>query len=130
MKKFIIPILVSCSLSGCATRIADLTVGSTHNINLNSSQMAVGQTVEGSDMVPVVLFPFGIPNIESAIDEAINQDQCAVGLTNIVIERLDQSFLVGRYGYRVKGNLLYDTNKIGCEHAHENNQAQLMTQSS
>lgn len=108
------------SVSGCAHRIADLTVGSTKNINLNSKSFASGEYVEGDDYIPVVLFSFGIPNIENAIDDAMNQDKCIVGLTNLTLEVVDQSFIIGRKGYRVKGEALYDLEKPGCSRTASN----------
>ena len=115
MKKIFSLFILASLSSGCAHRIADLTVGSTKNINLNSDSLIVGKKVEGDDYMPVFLFPFGVPNIENAIDDAIEQDKCVVGLTNIKIEHVNQSFVVGRFGYRVEGQLLYDTAKKGCE---------------
>lgn len=100
--------------SGCAHRVADLTVGSTKNYNINSASFLKGDRVTGEDIVPVVLFPLGIPNVKTAVDHAIEQDRCAVGLTDLVITSLQQAFLVGRIGFRVEGNLIIDEEIDGC----------------
>ncbi|MBD3642477.1 MAG: hypothetical protein HUJ18_15890 [Marinobacter sp.] len=116
MKKAAIVGVIAATVlaSGCAHRVADLTVGSTKNYNINSASFQKGDRVTGEDMVPVVLFPLGIPNVKTAIDNAIEQDRCAVGLSDLVITNLQQSFLVGRMGFRVEGNLILDQEIDGC----------------
>ena len=49
------------------------------------------------------------------MDNAIQTDKCAVGLTDIVISQLNHAFIVGQIGYRVEGDLIVDTNISGCE---------------
>lgn len=44
---------MSLALSGCAVRMADLTVASTKNYNLNSNKFVKGERVTGVDTVPV-----------------------------------------------------------------------------
>ncbi|WP_417543672.1 hypothetical protein [Marinobacter sp.] len=100
--------------SGCAHRVADLTVGSTKNYNINSASFLKGDRVIGEDIVAVVLFPLGIPHVKTAVDDAIEKDRCAVGLTDLVITSLQQAFLVGRIGFRVEGNLIIDQEIDGC----------------
>lgn len=62
----------------------------------------------------MVLFPLGIPNVKTAVDQAIEKDRCAVGLSDLVITSLQQAFVVGRMGFRVEGNLIIDQNIDGC----------------
>lgn len=78
-------LLVTTTLitTGCAQRIADLTLASTKNINLNAGNFAEGNRVIGEDSKPIILFPLGIPSIKEATDRAIEQDRCAVGLTDV-----------------------------------------------
>jgi len=87
--------LGSLMLSGCAVRVADLTVASTKNYNLNSNQFVKGERVTADDSVPVVLFPLGIPNMKTAMDKAIEKNKCSVALTDVVITSLNYAFLVG-----------------------------------
>ena len=90
-------ILVLCviALSGCTLRMADMTVASTKNYNINASYFEKGKRVIGEDTYPVILFPLGIPNVKEAIDRAIEQDRCAVGLSDVVISQLNHAFLIG-----------------------------------
>jgi hypothetical protein len=53
--------------------------------------------------------------MKTAMDNAIQQDTCAVGLTDVVMSQLNHSFLVGMIGFRVEGDLVIDTSRPGCE---------------
>ncbi|MDI3357001.1 hypothetical protein MO767_22000 [Pseudomonas sp. UYIF39] len=116
MKKALFVALVATILTtGCTIRVADMTVASTKNYNINSSKFVKGARVTGEDSYPVILFPTGIPNIKTAMDNAIQQDKCAVGLSDVVMSQLNHAFLVGSIGYRVEGDLIIDTTRAGCE---------------
>ncbi|WP_436863374.1 hypothetical protein [Acinetobacter haemolyticus] len=116
MKKFlsltaVVTILFS---TGCSVRMADMTVASTKNYNINSNQFIKGQRVTGEDKVPVVLFPLGIPNFKTAIDRAIEKNPCSVALSDVVITQLNHAFLVGQIGYRVEGTQIIDLSQPNC----------------
>lgn len=115
MKKILAVVLGVFLLSGCSIRVADLTVGSTKNYNINGNKFLTGQRVMAEDSYPVIIFPMGIPNMKTAIDKAIEKDQCAVGLSNVVITQLNHSFLIGKIGVRAEGNLIIDRSLPGCE---------------
>ena len=117
MKKLLITAVTITALmsTGCAVRMADMTVASTKNYNLNSNQFVKGQRVTGEDKVPVVLFPLGIPNFKTAIDEAIEKDRCTVALSDVVITQLNQAFIVGKIGYRVEGTQVIDRSQPECQ---------------
>jgi hypothetical protein len=117
MKKLILIVAGAILLSGCTVRVADLTVASSKNYNLNSTQFVKGKRVTAEDTYPVILFPTGIPNVKTAIDRAIEQDRCAVGLTDMVVSQLNHAFIFGKIGVRVEGNLLLDRTVAGCENA-------------
>lgn len=91
-----------------------MTVASTKNYNINGSHFIKGKRVTGEDNYPVILFPTGIPNMKTAMDHAIEQDKCAVGLTDVVMSQLNHSFIVGMIGFRVEGDLVIDTARRGC----------------
>jgi hypothetical protein len=115
MKKAVIAMLLGAVVtSGCTIRVADMTVASTKNYNINSSKFLKGKRVTGEDNYPVIIFPMGIPNMKTAMDNAIQQDTCAVGLTDVVMSQLNHSFLFGMIGYRVEGDLIIDTTRQGC----------------
>lgn len=85
MKRILIIGLAILMITGCSTRVADLTVVSTKNFNMNSGNLTVGARVEGQSNIPVFIFPLGTPNLKEAVDRAIEKDKCAVGLSNAVI---------------------------------------------
>lgn len=115
MKKVLAVALGVMLLSGCSVRVADLTVGSTKNYNINGNKFITGPRVTAEDSYPVIIFPTGIPNMKTAIDKAIENDKCAVGLSNLVITSLNHSFLFGKIGVRAEGNLIIDRSLPGCE---------------
>lgn len=104
-------------ISGCAQRLGDFTVISTSNINLNSGEFVTGERIEGQDSVPIILFPIGIPNMESAVEDAVfsNKNNCIVGLENATLSHEYFSFLFGYAAYKVKGNAIYDTSRPNCQ---------------
>lgn len=115
MKKALFVALMGAVLaSGCTVRVADMTVASTKNYNLNSSKFVKGKRVIGEDNYPVILFPLGFPNMKSAMDDAIQKDRCAVGLSDVVMTSVNHSFIFGMIGYRVEGDLIIDQTQPGC----------------
>jgi len=117
MKELMLIAVGALLLSGCTVRVADLTVASTKNYNLNSTAFTKGKRVTAEDKHAVILFPTGIPNVKTAIDRAIEQDRCAVGLTDMVVTQLNHAFIFGEIGVRVEGNLLLDKSLEGCASA-------------
>lgn len=116
MQKSIIAITLAVVFaSGCTMRVADMTIGSTKNYNINSTKFVKGKRVTGEDTYPVIIFPVGIPNVKAAMDNAIEQDKCAVALSDVVVSQLNHSFLFGSVGYRIEGDLVLDTAQPGCE---------------
>jgi hypothetical protein len=72
---------------GCSNRIADLTLVSTKNIDLSSAKFDVnkGQRAKGEDCVISLLglIPLGIPNLENAVDKALQN-----GNGNIMVDQV------------------------------------------
>lgn len=102
-------------LGGCSQRIADFTLASTKNVDLNTGNFVKGPRVTGSDAKPIIIIPLGVPNIKEASDKAIEQDRCAVGLTDVTADSEFFSFVFGFIKYRVEGDLLIDKSQAGCE---------------
>jgi hypothetical protein len=73
--------------SGCAYRVADLTLVSTKNIDLNNAVLDIssGQRVKGSDCALSLLglIPLGVPNIQEAVDSALEN-----GNGNIMVDQV------------------------------------------
>jgi len=81
---FIFIVALVFSLTSCKVRLGDFTILSTKNYDARTQYKNVGR-FEGKDSVFVLLgIPFGQPNIESAVDDAIERGN-GVYLTNAVL---------------------------------------------
>lgn len=107
-------LLATLFTTGCAQRVADFTLASTKNVDLNNGQFIKGKRVEGEDTKVIILFPLGVPSIKEATDRAIEIDPCAVALTDVTADSEFFSFLFGYVKYRVEGDLVIDTSRAGC----------------
>lgn len=87
MKKLTLLLLATTLLSSCSTRLLDVTILSTKNIDLNYVQgytTNTNQRVTGQNTSHIISFiPLGYPSAKEAADRAVecNGTQC-VGLTN------------------------------------------------
>ena len=81
--------LLSLIVSGCSTRIADLTLVSTKNIDLMNTQLdsRQGRRQKGEDCKIVLLgiIPLGLPNLEEAVDKALE-----AGGGNIMVDQVTE----------------------------------------
>lgn len=102
-------------LSGCAQRVADLTLASTKSVELNSNSFTTGKRVIGEDVKPIILFPLGNPSIKEATNRAIEQDKCAVALTDVAVDFEFFSFFLGYLKYSVEGDLVIDRSQSNCQ---------------
>lgn len=104
MRRFAAFGFVLLGLSGCTTRVTDFTVISTKNTALTVGHRK-GNRVTGESCAVVVLFPFGIPSVKQAIDNAIenagNPEYDA--LVDGVVYYKNHSFLFGEICYEVQG---------------------------
>ena len=103
--------LVSIILfTGCTTRMLDFTVISSKNVSMKISDDGIGERVEGEHIVFAFLgIPFGIPNLKSAVDDAIeNAGPGYDALMDGVIYMTQSLF---KYGYRVVGTPI-NTSKL------------------
>lgn len=104
-------------LSGCTVHVADLSMASTKHYDLNAGAFYKGKRVTAEDAYPVLLFPTGIPNVKMAMERAIEENKCAVGLSNVAVTWLNHAFIFGSVGVRVEGDLIIDRARPGCENA-------------
>jgi hypothetical protein len=86
----------------CTSRVADFTIVSTKNVDIGSKYVKKG-TYEGEDKTFVFLFPFGNPNLKTAVDKCIESGAGDL-LTNAVIN-YTWSVYIGPLGYSVKGDV-------------------------
>jgi len=98
---------------GCVTRLADLTVASTKNIDIKKSLHRVDETVRntGRDRRHIILFiPTGAANMKEAADEAIEKSPGAVGLSNATIKFgwWWIPYIYGQFWYEVEGNPVFE----------------------
>ncbi len=120
LKKLSLLTITASLLSGCVLETSNFTVASSKPLDfVNKHQYKVGKEVEGASLSPVILtlgIPvyYGNPTINNAIANTLQQEKCAVGLTNMNAQLVDRSFGFGTWGWVVKGNLLLDTTKPGC----------------
>lgn len=115
MKKLILVAAVASLTTGCVQRVADLSLASTKNVNMNSTQFVNAGRVTAEDKTPIILFPIGIPSVETATDKAIENHPCGVALENVVVDFGHASFIIGAQWYAVSGDLIIDESKNGCK---------------
>jgi hypothetical protein len=95
------------SLSSCAYRLGDLTIASTRNYEQSQKYELAQRQVEGRDMRHwIIIFPTGMPNIEEAMDDAINKADGEY-MTNaaLYLVRWYIPLIYGQYGFQVKGDV-------------------------
>jgi len=103
MSKIIsIPILL-ISLTSCTDRITDFTLLTTKNIDIQDMSkygVAEGKRVSGIDTKHIIIIiPTGTPSVKQAIDNAIEENEGCVGLTDGVIH---SDWFYIPYSYRKK----------------------------
>ncbi len=95
--------------SACSVRLADLSVISTRNINLDRQdldKLPQAKRVVGKDSVFIFLFiPFGRPVLEDAIDDALDKADGDI-MIDAVIHMHSWWFLVGQNTMQVKGTVV------------------------
>ena len=114
MKLALFMILVLSVLAGCTTRVADFSIISTKNFDLShAANLQRGATrVEGSDKISIiVLIPIGAPNMEKAIDRALQTIPGAVALVDGVLywKGWYIPYIYGESKYVVEGTPLIDS---------------------
>jgi hypothetical protein len=108
VKPIVLALAAALLLSGCTTRIGDLTVGSTKNLASDFDERK--KNVEGDDCMHMVLFiPLGTlnPTYDAAIDKALEPVPDADALADAVFHQ-DTIFtlLYNRSCIRVKGTAI------------------------
>jgi hypothetical protein len=102
-----IALVLACT--GCRTRLGDMSVVSTRHANLENidlSTLPEARTAVGKSSRPVfLLIPLGFPNLEDAIDEALEQGEGDL-MIDAVIYAEGWWFLVGQNGIVVEGKVL------------------------
>jgi len=96
--------------SGCAHRVADLTLVSTKNIDLNNTVLDIrsGERVKGSDCALSLLglIPFGVPNLQEAIDSALEKGNGSIMVDQVTYLKQYYFVLGGSSCIEVEGTVL------------------------
>jgi len=87
---------------GCTQRIGDFTLISTKNVEIGGKYKMV-KRAEGEDKTFMFFFPFGMPNLKTAVDRCIENGAGDL-LTNSVIN-FTNPILIGPFGYGVTGDV-------------------------
>ena len=97
-------------ISGCTTRIADLTLISTKNIDLSNAalDMRKGQRVKGEDckIALLGLIPLGTPNLEAAVDDALVKGNGNVMVDQVSYHKGIYFILASQSCIQVEGTVL------------------------
>lgn len=106
----LICIALSAFTVGCTHtyRVGDFTILSTKNVNLDSGKMVHRERVVNEEKAdnnePL--------HIKDAIDHAIDQDPCAVALSDVAVYYIQGPF---SKSWKVEGNKVLDLGRHGCE---------------
>lgn len=97
-------------MAGCSTRVADLTLVSTKNIDLSKATLDIrkGRRVKGEDCTIALLglIPLGIPNLENAMDDALEKGRGNVMVDQVTYRSGVYFVLASRSCVRVEGTVL------------------------
>ncbi len=100
---------VSCITWGCTTRVADLTIVSTKNLDLadaKSLDAKKGQRFKGEDCVFIFIIPWGVPNLEKAVDQALQKGNGNVMVDQVSYSKFFSLGLIGQHCLEVEGAVL------------------------
>ncbi len=108
MKNTILLFVTAILFSSCSQRIGDLTMASNRNIEFEKKHVELKRGVKGySKKVRFLGIPFGYPNIEESIDDAIARQGTGEYLKNVTITVYYQWFLLfGKNCIRAEGDLM------------------------
>ncbi len=109
----ILLILAVVFLTGCSHRIGDFTVASTKNIDIKKTTHYVdyNDRLTDRDTKHIIIFiPTGQPNMKEAMDNAIEQRNGAVGLSNVTVKSGGWyiPYIYGQSYFEVEGNPIYE----------------------
>lgn len=95
--------------NGCSVRVADLTLVSTKNIDLSDANFDAkkGRRAKGEDCVVLLLgVPFGVPNLEKAVDKALETGGGNVMVDQVTYANAVNFIIAGQSCIEVEGTVL------------------------
>jgi hypothetical protein len=94
----------------CSARIADLTLVSTRNLDLSNTKLdaKTGKRVKGEDCKYAILglIPLGVPNLESAVDDALTKGGGNVMVDQVTSQRGIYFVLASQMCILVEGTVI------------------------
>lgn len=100
--------------SSCTTRLMDMTIATSKNIDLNNvNQYATlpNARVKGENSTHIItIIPLGFPSVKEAIDRAVEQNGSnCVGLSNVVFYQTEWyiPLIYGRITVTAEGDPIY-----------------------
>ena len=117
MKKLIAVAISLMLVTGCVHRIGDFTVASSKNMDIKRTTYRVDESerLTAQDTSHIILFiPTGQPNMEEAMDNAIEQRAGAVGLSNVTVKSGFWwiPYIYGQSWFEIEGNPVYEAKEI------------------
>lgn len=95
---------------GCSARVADLTLVSTKNIDLSNAKLDArkGKRIKGEDCAIALLglIPLGHPNLEKAIDNALEKGKGNVMVDQVTYQKAAYFIIASQYCIEVEGTVL------------------------
>jgi len=112
-------ILFSCAFclifTGCTTRIADLTLVSTKNIDLSDARLDItkGKRTKGESCRYWLLglIPLGVPNLQEAVDDALEKGGGNIMVDQVTYQKGVYFILASQVCLEVEGTVLNVTEK-------------------
>ena len=114
-KKLQLVLCLICILftSACSIRLADFSILSTRNVNLEKIDLDSKPQVKGvvgKDSSFIFLFiPFGFPHLEDAVDDALNKGNGDVLIDGVLYSK-NWWFIFGQLILEVKGTVVKTRN--------------------
>ena len=116
-------LVVFSLMTGCVARVADLTLISTKNIDLSNANLDArkGRRVQDQDCAISLLglFPLGVPNLEEAIDNALDKGHGNIMVDQVSYRKFYYYIIASTNCIEVKGTVLNVAN-LNIEKKHSN----------
>jgi len=97
-------------INGCTHRVADLTLISTKNVDLDSIQLNVkkGERVKGEHCGYALLglIPISLPNLQDAIDQALEKGKGNIMIDQVTYSKVFYFVIASSLCFEVEGTVL------------------------
>ena len=115
MKYIMLCILTTFLQTSCSTRIGDMNIISTRNVNLDQidlDELPKKKRVEGKSSKFIFIFiPFGMPKLEEAVDDALDKGDGDILLDAVIYDK-SWWFIFGQNTITIKGSVADTKGKV------------------